>query len=120
MNKELIKDYIKSLVKLYGVVSKDKVIEIFNMQNDDKIKAIDIEEFLKDVDFSDEFFICKQDYFAMGNFKQKDIDELIKIQGDSQFYVPRKEVLLQYKDNQQIEDEEECKKIFDIILEHIK
>ena len=39
MNK--ITDYIISLTHLYGLVHKDKVIEIYNMQNEEKIEKID-------------------------------------------------------------------------------
>jgi hypothetical protein len=39
MNK--ITDYIISLTHLYGLVHKDKVVEIYNMQNEEKIEEID-------------------------------------------------------------------------------
>lgn len=37
MDKQLIMDYIISLTNLYGLVHKDKVVEIYNMQNEEKI-----------------------------------------------------------------------------------
>ena len=39
MNK--LTDYIISLTHLYGLVHKDKVVGIYNMQNEDQIEGID-------------------------------------------------------------------------------
>ncbi|ACB86124.1 hypothetical protein [Natranaerobius thermophilus] len=36
---QLVLDYIISLTNLYGLVHKDKVIEIYNMQNNDQINT---------------------------------------------------------------------------------
>lgn len=38
MNK--ITDYIIALTNIYGLVHKDKVVEIYNMQNEDKIDTM--------------------------------------------------------------------------------
>ena len=43
-------DYIISLTNLYGIVYKDKVVEIYNMQNEEEISEIgnvDIDELNK-------------------------------------------------------------------------
>lgn len=43
MKNELIIDYIVALTNIYGIVPKDKVVEIYNMQNDDKITIEELE-----------------------------------------------------------------------------
>ena len=37
MSKQLIRDYISALKNLYGIVSKEKVVEIYNIQNEEII-----------------------------------------------------------------------------------
>lgn len=41
-------DYIQALTNLYGVVHKSKVIEIFNLQNEDKIDAKTMDNIIKE------------------------------------------------------------------------
>lgn len=43
MTMNLVIDYIVSLTNLYGIVHKEKVVEIYNMQNDDIIDVSTIE-----------------------------------------------------------------------------
>ena len=40
--------YIIALSNLYGMVHTDKVVEIYNSQNDDKIDLADVEEILSE------------------------------------------------------------------------
>jgi len=48
MKNKLILDYIMSLTHLYGLVHRDKVVEVYNMQNDDKISEANMSVILKE------------------------------------------------------------------------
>jgi hypothetical protein len=45
---DLLMDYIQALTNLYGVIHKSKVIEIYNMQNNDKIDDKPINYIIKE------------------------------------------------------------------------
>ena len=46
--KELLIDYIISLTHLYGLVYKDKVLEIYNLQNENKIDEQAVSDIMKE------------------------------------------------------------------------
>src|SRR5690625_1509336 len=97
----LIHDYIISLTNLYGLVHKDKVLEIYNSQNKN---LADIEEIndivrLDSNKLRDSFVFINGNYFVQeaimyfGEFEKK----LAERKGKP-FYIPPKKELLNYKD----------------------
>ncbi len=66
MNKELIIDYAISLTHLYGLVHKDKVLEIYNSQNEDKIDGQAISNIMKEApkELKDNFIEIHKGYFV--------------------------------------------------------
>jgi len=99
MNK--ITDYIISLTHLYGLVYKDKVVEIYNMQNEDEIEKIDTVRLKADntsIDFSElnnNFVEVFNDYFVHETIMEFDeFDEHLKKCAGKPFYIPEQEELL--------------------------
>jgi hypothetical protein len=113
-------DYIKALVHLYGLVHKNKILEIYNLQNEDKIDDDTMMAIIKNKRqyLLDEHYVCiKDDYFvdlsimALDNF-----DEELKAKEGKPFYIPGKEELLKYKEVTYFEVNKEYEKL----LEYLK
>lgn len=93
-------DYIMSLTNLYGLIHKDKVLEIYNMQNDEKIDAGVIEEIMNDAQemLAKNFVEFNGDYFVSQTIMEFDEFETQLMQRKGKpFYIPKKEELLKYK-----------------------
>lgn len=65
--------YIISLSNLHGMVHKDKVVEIYNSQNEEQVSIGDIEAILNNHPeaLSDAFILTHKDYFVMENIIDK-------------------------------------------------
>ena len=46
MSKDLILRYLRATTNLYGIIPPEKVVEIYNQQNESKIGVVDILVFL--------------------------------------------------------------------------
>lgn len=96
----LLEKYIVALVNLYGRVTKEKVLEIYNLQNDDQINLSEVKKY---IDNPPTFF---ENYFveiAFGEFLacdllmfKEDYSTLVKEQTGKLYYIPEKEELLNY------------------------
>jgi hypothetical protein len=124
MNK--ITDYIISLTHLYGLVHKDKVVEIYNMQNEDKIEKIDTVRLRADsisidiVELYDNFVEVFNDYFVHETIVEfNGLDEQLKKCAGKPFYIPEKEELLKYKDNSYFEINKEYKDLLEYATKHL-
>ena len=71
MNKQLIINYAISLAHLYGIFHKEKVLEIYNSQNDDKIDRQAIRNVMKEApkELKDNFVEIHKDYFVSWSFE---------------------------------------------------
>ena len=93
--------YIIALSNFYGMVHKDKVLEIYNSQNEDQVNLADIEDLLTSPpeELEDAFIYPNQDYFVHEAILENDDFELmLKKKGDKPHYVPNKNELLKYID----------------------
>lgn len=98
--------YIIALTNLYGMVHKDKVLEIYNSQNEDQIHQDNIEAILNNPpeDLSDAFILTHKDYFVMETIiDNNEFDLMIRKKADKPYYVPAKEELLNYVDESYFE-----------------
>ncbi|MTI67416.1 MAG: hypothetical protein FH753_12595 [Firmicutes bacterium] len=110
--KNLIFDYIKALVNLYGIVPKKKVVEIFNMQNKEKINGDDIKKILIDETLEDEFFdYIGKNFVHESVFIDNSYHNLLKEQEGKPYYIPKKKELLKYKDDLYYERTKEFRKL---------
>lgn len=98
---QLVHDYIVSLVNLYGIVHKEKVVEIYNSQNNPVIDESLIDRVMREDAnvLAKDFVFIEGDYFVQESIVIfDDIDEVLAERAGKPFYVPRKNALLKYKD----------------------
>jgi len=111
---KLIK-YIIALSNLYGMVHKDKVVEIYNSQNKDQISKTDIDELIKNniEELEIAFIITHKDYFLHEVIMENDdFDLMLKEKGDKPYYVPKKNELLKYINEEYFEKSKEYNNLF--------
>jgi len=116
MSKKIL-DYIISLTNLYGIVHKDKVIEIYNMQNEEQISGIgnvDIAE------LNNNFVYNHEDYFVHETIMEFDtFDEQLRESKNKPYYIPDKEELLKYTDDFYFEKNKQYKKLLNYVKNNL-
>ncbi len=113
---KMIKEYILALTNLYGQVSPEKVAEIHNSQNDEKITVEEVSPYLNE-DLSSSFIYTYENHFVHETVVTFDEFELLKLKKQNKpYYVPEKEELLKYSDMDYYEKPEE----YHILLSYIK
>lgn len=108
MNK--INQYIIALTNLYGMVQKNKVVEIYNSQNKDPISIQDIATYFKSssTELEESFAETYQDYFVHEAIMENDEFEIMLAKkADKAHYIPSKEELLRYTNNYYFERNKE-------------
>ncbi|BEP30328.1 YecA family protein [Helicovermis profundi] len=103
-------EYIIALSNLYGLVHKDKVMDIFNRQNEYQITLSDVEEFLDNPlkELKNVFICSHQDYFVHeAILENNEFELLLKKKDDKPYYVPVKDELLKYVDESYFEKSKE-------------
>jgi hypothetical protein len=111
--------YIIALSNLYGMVHKDKVVEIYNSQNEDQVSLVDVEEFISKPpkELEDVFIYPHQDYFVHETILENDeFDLMLRKKGNKPYYVPKKNELLKYVDG----DYFEKTKQYNALLKYLK
>jgi len=122
MTKELLIDYIISLTHLYGLVHKDKVLEIYNLQNENKINKQAVSDIMKEdpQELKDNFVEIYKDYFVNESILEfRDFDEQLRQKEGKPYYVPDKEELLKYKDETYFEVNEQYNALKDYMSENL-
>lgn len=98
--------YVIALSHLYGVVHKNKVVEIYNIQNEDQIHQDNIEAILNNPpeELENAFVLTHKDYFVMGTIiDNNEFDLMLRKKADKPYYVPAKDELLNYVDESYFE-----------------
>lgn len=111
--------YIIALSNLYGMVHKDKVVEIYNNQNKDQISLADVEEFISrsPKELEDAFIETYEDHFVHEALMDNDeFSLMLRKKGDKPHYVPKKNELLKYIDEGYFEKSKE----YSALLKYIK
>ena len=122
MTKELLIDYIISLTHLYGLVHKDKVLEIYKLQNENKIDEQAVSDIMKEdpQELKDNFVEIYWDYFVNDSILEfRDFDEELRQKEGKPYYIPDKEELLKYKDETYFEVNEQYNALKDYIAENL-
>lgn len=107
-----LKEYIIALTNLYGAVHKEKVMEIYNSQNKDKVNLGLIEAMLKNPPVDLEAFAVYTEgaYFIHeAIFMIDNLEEMLKKKKGKPYYVPNNEELLHYMDEEYFEKTREYK-----------
>lgn len=98
---KLVHEYIISLVNLYGIVHKDKVVEIYNEQNSEAINITVMDKVMReDVELLEKnyAFIERSHFVHESIIFFDDINEVLAERVGKPFYIPRKKELLKYRD----------------------
>lgn len=97
----LIDEYIISLSSLYGLVHKEKVVEIYNMQNENEITLSHLELIMENNEdmLESHFVYVEGNYFVHETIIAFDeFDLYITQKMGKPYYIPDKKELLKYKD----------------------
>lgn len=100
-------NYIIALSNLYGMIHKDKVLEIYNSQNEDRVSLADVEAILNNPpeELEDAFVLTHKDYFVMETIiDNNEFDFMLRKKADKPYYVPAKDELLNYVDESYFEN----------------
>lgn len=118
MNNNLILDYIRATTNLYGIIPLEKVVEIYNQQNEE---AISIEELKQFENIPREYFEYFEGCFVHEAVFVGDstIDYLRAKQGDKPYYIPSKEELLKFADEFYVEKTKEYEQLRTYIQRNI-
>ncbi|NLJ56390.1 MAG: hypothetical protein GX334_04990 [Firmicutes bacterium] len=111
-------DYVVSLTNLYGLVHKEKVLEIYNLQNEEQIdiNIIEIVRHNFSEDLLQDFVRIYGDYFVHETIMEFDeFDSQLRQRAGKPFYIPAQAELLKYRDDCFFEKNKEYR----ALLEHI-
>ena len=117
MGNNPVLDYIRATTNLYGLVPPEKLVEIYNQQNEDAIDLTDLEQFR---DTQGEFFEYFEGYFVHeAVFVDDSVAYLKAQQAGKPYYVPPKNELLKYADDFYMEKTKEYKQLSSYIRKNI-
>lgn len=114
-------EYIIALTNLYGMVHKDKVVEIYNSQNEDQISTSNVEVYLSNqpYELKDIFIYPYQDYFVHEAILKNDkFNLMLKKKVDKLYYIPKKNELLKYIDEGHFEKSKQYNALFNYVKKH--
>lgn len=115
----LVTEYIISMGNLYGLVNKEKVVAIYNMQNENQITLANIEKVIENeiVLLEEHFIFVDGDYFVHETIIVFDgVEESLNTRKGKPFYIPDKRELLKYSDQFYIEKTKEYVALFDFLV----
>lgn len=105
-NMNQLKDYVIALTNLYGIVHRDKVLEVYNSQNKNQMNQVDLDELIRTsaIDLENAFVHIHKDYFVHETIlENNDFDWLLSRKTTKPYYVPQKEELLNYVNDKYFE-----------------
>lgn len=118
----LITDYIVSLCRLYGIVDKEKVAEIYNMQNEDEITLTQIELMME----SEQAMLEKHHVYVEGSYFVNEtiimfdeFDSYMKQKAGKPYYIPHKNDLLKYTNQFYVEETKEYHVLLDYVAKEL-
>lgn len=120
MNKVI--DYIVSLTHLYGLVHKDKVVEVFNRQNEEKIDLEIINVIMQQPkeELRKNFVEIHGDYFVADSILEfEDFETELKRRKGKPFYIPEQKELLKHKEESYFEETKEYKALLSYVIRNI-
>src|SRR5690625_2371469 len=117
----LVVDYIIALTNLYGLVSKEKMLEIYNMQNSETINMTDlndeVDKHIEDLEHG--FAFLYGDYFVNETiYIYDEFDEQMAKRQGKPHYIPDKKELLKYKDQYYFEKPKEYRALLRYVERH--
>lgn len=113
--------YIIALSNLYGMVPRDKVVEIYNSQNEDQINSGQVDRILANPpkDLFDAFVFTKEDYFVIETILEEiGFDSMLRKKAGKPYYIPEKNELLNYFDQGYFEKSKEYNDLLNYLREN--
>lgn len=109
MNEELVMKYIVSCTNLYGIVPVEKVIEIYNNQNEESISLNEVESLLQSTQMKQKLeesfvYIQSNEFVAEATSEEDEKGNLKRSAAEKPYYVPGKEELLCYIDEEYFQE----------------
>lgn len=100
---KLLEKYLAALVNLYGIVHYEKILEIYNSQNSEKLEADEIKNIIpKPGEYLDVgvYVYGYGDYFVIEAIALfDDIEEIMAQSEGKPFFIPEKDELLKFADS---------------------
>lgn len=118
----LLYRYIIALTNLYGILHPEKLVEIYNNQNNKKIGIDEVYEILDNLpdEVAKAFVFSHRGYFVHDAVVEFDeFDSLLMNKGVKPYYVPIKEELLKYTDDFYYEITMEYSALLDYISKNL-
>lgn len=109
MNEELVIKYIVACTNLYGVVPIKKVVEIYNDQNEEVISLVEVESFLQSIQVKEQLeesfvYIDSGEFVAEATSEDDEKQALKQATAGKPYYVPEKEELLCFVDEEYLQE----------------
>ncbi|MBR3772731.1 MAG: SEC-C domain-containing protein [Clostridium sp.] len=117
---DLVLKYCVACTNLYGIVPYAKVVEIFNEQNEEKTCVEEVLADYRNIGLREVFFYLEGEYFvheAVSN--EEEFNILQDKQGDKPYYIPAKEELLKYSNDDYYDRNEAFLNLKEYIVKNI-
>lgn len=104
---DLIHDYATAAINLYGVISQEDFVNLFNSQNKKKTDIDEVFQTLLPHIIIDSNYCFWQEYLVCADFEDsdfKDVSYLLNSIGNKPRYIPNKQELLKYTDGEYYEE----------------
>ncbi len=102
----LIIQYTLALANLYGIYDRTLLLDIYNRQNNENVKPDELSKHFKDAAFAlkKAKIVLKGQQIIKAEIIEDDFyDELMRLKQGKRYYIPEREVLLNYQDEGYIE-----------------
>ena len=99
--RDILNNYAIAAVSLYGVISKEDFVELFNSQNNRKIDILDVSTILESSIYTDSEYCFWDEYIVDASFEDdnfSNVKVLLALRKGKSRYSPSKEELLNYSD----------------------
>lgn len=120
---QLVNQYIKALANLYGVCKLDKVIEIFNAQNERELDENEIVDVYDLTSNREKEWYLNHGYIISSYFDSEDQGEefeaLLEKSKHKPYYIPHQTELLNYADSGYFEETPQLASLQAFILQHL-
>ncbi|BBF45448.1 hypothetical protein lbkm_4215 [Lachnospiraceae bacterium KM106-2] len=105
----LINDYTAALIKLYGVVTINQIVDIFNAQNEEAVTKEEVKEVYKRGEERGHYYTLKRTTFIHETvtMDENGYDKLVAAQEGKPAFVPEKTELVKYADDNYVRQSNE-------------
>jgi hypothetical protein len=119
---QLVVAYINAVINLYGVCKPEKLIEIFNDQNDKKLTELEFMEIYGVQSGRERVYSMNRGYLIGDYFDystEEEFEELLERTKDKPYYVPDKAEFLKYSDSGYYENIPQLSQLKAFVLQNL-